>query len=103
MNFERILVRLRHVVTIEIIVSSLLIPFTVPPQVVQLHEWKDVKSVFIYLSMPWELSSKALVETLFTNGCKVYVPRIVGKESKDMKVVSIFWGLKHWPPSHRTL
>ncbi len=92
--------RLPHVVTKEIIVASLLIPFTASLQLVQFHEWKGIKSVFIYLSMPWELSSKALVGTLFANGCKVYVPRIVGKEPKDMKVVSIYLELKHWFPPH---
>ncbi len=79
-----------HAVAKEIVVASLLIPYTVSSQLVQLHEWKDIKSVFVYLSMPWELSSKAMVGTLFGTGHRVYVPRIVGKESKDMKVVSIY-------------
>ncbi len=38
------------------------------------------------------------MEALFAKGCKVYVPRIVGKESKDMKVVSIYLKLKYWCP-----
>ncbi len=35
------------------------------------------------------------MKTLFANGCNVYVPRIVGNESKDMKVVSIYLKLNH--------
>ena len=72
--------------------------------------------VCIYLSMPHgEVSTKLIISKLFEIGKKVFVPKIVGKDSVDMIVLPLLslesidsfpvdkWGISEPPPDYAEL
>lgn len=48
--------------------------------------WNEKKSVSIYLSMPREVQTRGILEQLFANGKQVFIPKIVGPNSADMRM-----------------
>eukprot|EP01031_Cornospumella_fuschlensis_P038099 gene38099-46294_t len=52
--------------------------------------FQEVRSVSIYLSMGGEVSTYGLIKDLMeTHGKQVYIPKVTGKESKDMIMIPL--------------
>ena len=52
--------------------------------------FQEVRSVSIYLSMGGEVNTYGLIKDLMeTHGKQVYIPKVTGKESKDMIMIPL--------------
>ncbi|CAM9380293.1 unnamed protein product [Chrysoparadoxa australica] len=62
----------------------------VAAKLTQLGIWDSAQGVSVYLSMPiMELQTQPIIAELFKAGKRVYVPKIMGGKSADMKMVQI--------------
>lgn len=72
--------------------------------------YQNSKVISIYLAMPKELQTYDLINHAFDSGKRVFIPKIVGSKSEDMKMIEIFsyqeiqqfpkdkWGIPDPPP-----
>lgn len=52
-----------------------------------LSEFRDAKTLSVYLEMPKEAATRALLEAAFTANKRVYVPKITGRGAEDLAMV----------------
>ncbi|GAB9476008.1 5-formyltetrahydrofolate cyclo-ligase [Globisporangium polare] len=52
-----------------------------------LPEFRDAKALSVYLEMPKEAATRALLEAAFAANKRVYVPKITGRGAEDLKMV----------------
>jgi 5-formyltetrahydrofolate cyclo-ligase len=55
-----------------------------------MQEYRDSKCVCLYLSMPaGEVQSYRILQDAFDNGKRVFIPKVAGKNSQDLKIFEL--------------
>ena len=67
-----------------------------------MKEYRDSKSICLYLSMPaGEVQSYRILQDAFDNGKRVFIPKVTGKNSPDLKIfeLSTYSMIEEFPKS----
>jgi 5-formyltetrahydrofolate cyclo-ligase len=59
-------------------------------RLLQLPLLQECRGVSVYVSMPKEVQTRAILERLFDAGKRVFVPKIVGRAAEDMRMHEVY-------------
>ncbi len=63
--------------------------------------WKQAQTVALYASMDAEFDTSTLLREAFVSGKRVFLPRVVNKKNRDMRMLETKDGeMNTWPPNN---